>query len=75
MERLKDEEPEDPEEQHKKEVFLVKRKTIELNEFPKSKDLLPSDETLGKSLEEDEEGQLKLPTTPPVEIAPSDKID
>ena len=76
MEKLKDEVPEDPEEQHKKEVFLVKRKTIELNEFPKTLDLdlIPSDEAIGKSLSEEEEPNNEAVKTVPVENAAQPKL-
>lgn len=64
MEKLKDDEPTDPEELHKKEAFLVKRKTIELNEFPKTSDLFPPEDALAKVPSEEEE----TPDDPPASL-------
>ena len=74
MEKLKDEEPADAEELQKKEVFLVKRKTIELNEFPKMSDLIPSDEAIAKSLSEEEEPKSEAVKPAPVENAAQPKL-
>ena len=54
LEFKESQEPVSPENHVRKEQFLVKRKTIELNEFPKSKEFLKIEEEESETVETEE---------------------